>query len=60
MKWVLGRRSTSKIKGCDFVKLMTTETVQESNIPYNGLCDRLKEINPNAAMTEQGLEQRIN
>ena len=54
------QRSTSKIKGSDLIELMTTEIVQEPNISYEGLCDRLGEINPKAIMTPQGLEQRIN
>jgi hypothetical protein len=54
------KRSNSKIKGPDFLKLMTTEIVQEPNISYEGLCDRLQEINSNADITPQALEQRIN
>ena len=54
------QRSNSKIQGSDFIELMTTEIVQEPNISYDGLCDRLKSINLSADITAQALEQRVN
>jgi nucleoside diphosphate kinase len=54
------QRSTSKIQGSDLIELMTTEIVQEPNISYAGLCDRLRKINPEANISPQALEQRIN
>jgi hypothetical protein len=54
------QRSTSKITGSNFLELMTTEIIQEPNISYEGLCDRLRAINPEANITPQAIEQRIN
>lgn len=54
------QRSTSKITGSNFLELMTTEIIQEPKISYEGLCDRLRTINPEANITPQAIEQRIN
>jgi hypothetical protein len=54
------QRSTSKITGSNFLELMTTEIIQEPNISSEGLCDRLRTINPEANITPQAIEQRIN
>ena len=54
------KRSTTKITGSDFIQLLTVEIAHEPSISYDGLCDRLKEINPNADITPQALEQRVN
>jgi hypothetical protein len=54
------QRSTSKLEGKDFVELMSTEMVEDTAVSMDGLCDILRQINPNAEMTPQGLNQRIN
>lgn len=54
------RRTTSRIEGEDFVKLMTTEILGEELISTEGLCDILRQINPKANMTPQALNERFN
>jgi len=54
------QRSTSKIKGEDFVSLMTTEILGEEPVTTESLCDILRQINPEADMTPQALNERIN
>jgi hypothetical protein len=54
------QRSTSKLEGKDFVELMSTEMVEDTEVSMGGMCDILRQINPNAEMTPQGLNQRIN
>ena len=54
------QRSTSKIKGEDFIKLMTLGFLENSLESLEGLCDILFELNPNARVSPQALAQRIN
>jgi hypothetical protein len=54
------QRSTSQLKGPEFLELMTTEILLEPEVSYDGLCDRLSELNPAIEMSGQGLEQRVN
>lgn len=54
------QRSTSRIEGEDFVRLMTTEILGEETVSTEGLCDILRRINPKADMTPQSLNERIN
>jgi len=54
------QRSTNKLEGVDFVKLMTLGFIENSEISLEGLCDILQDINPDASMTPQALSQRIN
>ncbi|MCP4344074.1 MAG: IS4 family transposase [Desulfobacterales bacterium] len=54
------KRSTSRIEGEDFVRLMTTEILGEETVSTEGLCDILRQINPKADMTPQSLNERIN
>ena len=42
------QRSTSKIQGEDFVRLMTTEILGDETVTTEGLCDILRQINPEA------------
>ena len=53
------QRSTSKLEGKDFVELLTTEMVENAAGSLDGLCDLLRQLNPQAAMTPQALHQRI-
>lgn len=58
-KTSLVMRKTSKLKGSDFFQLMTGEFFDDAMISVEGLCARLKEINPEADMSPQALQQRI-
>ena len=53
------QRSTSKLEGKEFVELMTTEMVDNAAVSLDGLCDILRQLNPQAAMTPQALHQRL-
>ena len=54
------QRTSSKMTGQDFVALMTTEMLDDPAVSLGGLCDLLRQRNPDAAMTPQGLHQRMN
>jgi len=54
------QRSTSKVEGEDFVRLMTTEIIGEEAVTTEGLCDILRQINPDADMTPQAMSERLN
>ena len=53
------QRSTSKLTGQDFVELMTTDMVDNATVSLDGLCDLLRQHNPEAVLTPQALHQRI-
>jgi hypothetical protein len=55
------QRATSRLEGNDFVKLMSIEAFgQMPVISLVGLCDIVRQMNPEADMTPQALSQRIN
>lgn len=54
------QRSTSLLQGKDFVELMTAASLDPKVIPLEGLCSKLREINPEADLTSQSLMERIN
>jgi len=54
------QRSTSRLEGDDFVKLLTTEILALPAISLPGMCDVLRKINPAADMSPQALGERIN
>lgn len=54
------QRSTSRLQGDDLVKLLTTEMLTHPAISLPGMCDLLREINPEADMSPQALCERIN
>ena len=54
------QRQTNRIEAIDFVQLMTVEILQNPLISLDGLCDILATANPNAQMSAQALQQRIN
>ena len=54
------QRTSSKITGQDFFALMTTEMLDDPAVSLGGLCDILRQLNPQAAMTPQALHQRLN
>ena len=54
------KRNTSKISGEDFVRLMTTEILGEEAVSLGALCDILRQTNPEADMSPQALNERMN
>ncbi len=54
------QRTTSRLEGDDFVKLLTTETIALPAISLAGMCDVLRGINPKADLSPQSLSERIN
>ncbi len=54
------QRSTGRIEGEDFVRLMTAEILGEESVSCEGLCDILRQINPKADMTPQAMNGRLN
>ena len=54
------QRSTGRIEGEDFVRLMTAEILGEESVSCEGLCDILRQINPKADMTPQAINERLN
>jgi hypothetical protein len=48
LAWEKGfvQRSSSQLTGADFVNLLTTEILEEPVVSYEGLCDRLQQLNP--------------
>ncbi len=54
------KRNTSKIRGEDFVRLMTAEILGEEEVSVEGLCDILRQTNPEADMSPQALNERMN
>src|SRR2546428_6672522 len=54
------QRSSSKLSGKDFVELMTTEMIEDLAVSFEGLCDVLVDLNPQAQMPPQALHQRLN
>jgi hypothetical protein len=54
------QRTSSKMTGQDFVALMTTEMLDDPAVSFGGLCDMLRQRNPQAILTPQALHQRLN
>lgn len=54
------QRGTSKLTGADFFALMTTDMLENPAVSLGGLCDLLQQRNPQAVMTPQALQQRLN
>lgn len=54
------QRASSKMTGQDFVALMTTDMLDDSTVSLGGLCDLLRQRNPQAVLTPQALHQRLN
>jgi len=53
------QRSTGKIEGGDFLRLMTVKDMENPFEPLAGLCDLLRDINPEADISPQVLSRRI-
>ncbi len=54
------QRSTSKLKGYEFIKAMIIPSEGLSTDSLQGLCKRIKEFNPEADLSAQALCERIN
>ena len=54
------QRASSKRTGSDFFALMTTAMLDNPAVSCGGLCDILQQRHPQAAMTPQALQQRMN
>ena len=54
------QRASSKMTGQDFVTLMTTDMLDDPAVSLGGLCDILRQRNPQAVLTPQALHQRLN
>src|SRR5260370_42370071 len=54
------QRSSSTLRGRDFVELMTTALLEDPSMSLEGLCDTLGDLNPHAQRTPQALHQRLN
>jgi hypothetical protein len=54
------QRTSSKITGQDFFALMTVDMLDDPAVSLGGLCDILRQHNPQAVMTPQALHQRLN
>src|SRR5437588_10144419 len=54
------QRTSSKITGQDFFALMTIDMLDDPAVSLGGLCDILRQHNPQAVMTPQALHQRLN
>ena len=54
------KRSSSKLEGFEIIGALTGETVNDPYISYEGLCGEIVGLNPDADITPQALEQRIN
>ncbi|MCT7964544.1 hypothetical protein NG791_28090 [Laspinema sp. D1] len=53
-------RTSARLTPQNFFQLMTVELLKEPNLSYLALCGRLAEINPQASLTSEGLETRVN
>lgn len=54
------QRSSSKIKGKEFVQAMVMASIDPESTPLSGINDNLRGISPKAKMTTSALRQRIN
>jgi hypothetical protein len=54
------RRSTSRIDGSEFVKALVETSMHPAPVPLSGIVDTMESITSDAAMTVQGLRQRLN
>ena len=54
------KRRSSRLTAKEFFNLVTVDILQEPNISYEGLCDKLESRNPAISMTPQALCERMN
>ncbi len=54
------QRASSKLTGADCFALMPTDRLDNPAVSFGGLCDLLAQRHPEAAMTPQAFQQRMN
>lgn len=54
------QRASSRLTGADFFALMTTDMLENPAVSLGGMCDLLQQRNPQAVLTPQALQQRLN
>lgn len=54
------QRASSRLTGADFFALVTTDMLENPAVSLGGFCDLLQQRNPQAVMTPQALQQRLN
>ena len=54
------KRASSKLKGFEIIETFSSDTITDPYISYDGLCSQIERLNPDASMTPQALEQRVN
>lgn len=54
------QRSTSILRPEDFLQLMTSASIEPAVVPLEGLCEKLRDLNPCADIAPQSLMERIN
>lgn len=54
------KRRSSQLKGSEVVEILTVDMLDNPNMSYELMCDRIEEINPGVRITMQSLEERIN
>lgn len=54
------KRRSSRLSAKEFFNLVTVDVLQEPNISYQGLCDKLESRNPAISITPQALCERMN
>ena len=54
------QRASSKLTGADFFAVMPTDMLDNPAVSFGGLCDLLAQRHPEAAMTPQAFQQRMN
>ena len=54
------RRSTSKLKGSELIEVLTIHMLDDPEMSYDAMCDAIAQINPEADLKPQSLEERIN
>jgi hypothetical protein len=59
-KYKFIQRSSSKLRGDEFIKTMILPSKGLSTDSLKGLCSRMKELNPKANLTAQALCEKIN
>lgn len=54
------QRSTCILQPVDFLQLMTSASIEPTVVPLEGLCEKLRSLNPDADISPQSLMERIN
>lgn len=54
------RRSTSKLTGSELLEVLSVDMLENPEMSYEAMCGRIEELNPDAVLSPQSLEERIN